>query len=170
MNWEVLGVLAEIIGAGGVILTLVYVARQIQQNTGAMRSLTHQQLFDTTVEVNGKIADDPTLAALISKANTDFASLSDEEYIRLQYLYANFFTLWHSAYTNNQAGFLTDNAWTVWDNGTKIMLKNQSVMSRIWEDFGEMYDEDFRAYANKTIGSLDKAEAGSGVLKFERAK
>jgi hypothetical protein len=165
MNWDAIGAGAELLGAIGVILTLVYVAKQIQQNTGAMRSLTHQQLFDTTVEVNDKIADDPILAALIAKASTDFDSLSNEEYIRLQYLYANFFTLWHSAYTNNQAGFLTDNAWTVWDNGTKIMLSNQSVMRRIWEDFDGMYDEDFRAYANKIIGSLGEAKAGPGILK-----
>jgi len=38
MNWEALGALAEFLAALGVIVTLVFLARQIQQNTRATRA------------------------------------------------------------------------------------------------------------------------------------
>ena len=37
MNWEALGALSELIGAIAVVLTLIYLAVQIRQNTRAIR-------------------------------------------------------------------------------------------------------------------------------------
>ncbi len=36
MNWDAVGAVAELAGAGGVILSLVYLAVQIRQNTKQM--------------------------------------------------------------------------------------------------------------------------------------
>ncbi len=38
MNWDAIGAIAEALGALGVILTLIYLIRQIKQNTAATRS------------------------------------------------------------------------------------------------------------------------------------
>ena len=56
MNWEAIGVVAEVVGAAGVIITLVYLAIQIRQNTASTKSLTQQQLFDSVMQVNCRIA------------------------------------------------------------------------------------------------------------------
>ncbi len=37
MNWEAVGIVAEVVGAIGVILTLIYLAHQIRQNTKQSR-------------------------------------------------------------------------------------------------------------------------------------
>ena len=49
MNWEAISAVGEVLGAGGVIISLIYLAAQIRQNTRAIRGATlnavtqHQQ-------------------------------------------------------------------------------------------------------------------------------
>ena len=38
MNWEAIGTIAEVVGAIAVVLSLIYVATQIKQNTEASRA------------------------------------------------------------------------------------------------------------------------------------
>jgi len=47
MNWDAIGAIAELLGAVGVIASLVYFARQMRQNTWATRAAAFQ-LFDQT--------------------------------------------------------------------------------------------------------------------------
>ena len=41
MNWEAVGAVGEILGASGVIITLVYLASQLRQNTKALHSASY---------------------------------------------------------------------------------------------------------------------------------
>ena len=46
MDWNAVGALAEAIGAAGVILSLLYLASQVRQNTRFSRAATRQALAD----------------------------------------------------------------------------------------------------------------------------
>jgi hypothetical protein len=48
MDWEAIGAIGEIIGAVAVLLTIVYLADQIKQNT---KAATLQAISDATTEV-----------------------------------------------------------------------------------------------------------------------
>ena len=55
MNWEIMGALGEIVGGFGVVLSLLYLARQITDNTlsnqsAAISSLTDQIMRVTMVD------------------------------------------------------------------------------------------------------------------------
>lgn len=45
MNWEAVGAVGEVLGAGAVIITLVYLAVQVRQNTRAMKTSALASLF-----------------------------------------------------------------------------------------------------------------------------
>ena len=47
MNWEAIGAVGEIVGAAAVVVTLIYVARQIQQNTDQAK-LASSHAVDTS--------------------------------------------------------------------------------------------------------------------------
>ena len=51
MNWEAIGAIGEIIGAIAVLLTIIYLADQIKQNTKAVKAATQQAISDATTEV-----------------------------------------------------------------------------------------------------------------------
>lgn len=48
MNWEAISAVSEIIGAIAVVVSLIYVAAQIRQNTKMMRSTAKQSLTEAT--------------------------------------------------------------------------------------------------------------------------
>ena len=53
MNWEAIGAIGELVGAVGVILTLVYLAYQIRQNT---RQLVQNETSARAAAINASIA------------------------------------------------------------------------------------------------------------------
>ena len=88
MNWEAVGATGEVVGAVAVLITLVYFAAQIRQNT--------RQIGDTTkaLRLNSRGATQPAFSRwrhLVSGAETadlylrgctDYASLSRPERFR----------------------------------------------------------------------------------------
>ena len=51
MNWEIMGALGEIVGGLGVILSLLYLARQISDNTSSNQSAAITSLTDQIMRV-----------------------------------------------------------------------------------------------------------------------
>ncbi len=61
MNWDVLGAIGEIIGAVAVFATLVYLAVQIRQNTGAVRAAALNSSVVAVTDIRAKLFCDPIL-------------------------------------------------------------------------------------------------------------
>ena len=51
MNWEAIGAIGEIVGAAGVIVTLLYLASQLRQNTRALQVTS----IDSTTQVGNTV-------------------------------------------------------------------------------------------------------------------
>ena len=100
MSWDAIGAIGEIIGAGAVVISVIYLSLQVKQNTSAMRSLTHQEHFNAAQDYNTVIASNPDFAKLIVKADDDNENLTASERIQLSHHYINILTLWHSAFEN----------------------------------------------------------------------
>ncbi len=64
MNWEVISAVAEILGAVGVIITVIYLAIQIRQNTRISQGIAIQNTFTSTQVTYSWFADNPELADL----------------------------------------------------------------------------------------------------------
>lgn len=82
MNWSELASIAEIIGAIAVIVTLLYVAKEIRQNS---RSLAIAALRDTTAQWNdwsGMLAGSADLADIVARGNKSLDDLSESEIMR----------------------------------------------------------------------------------------
>jgi len=52
MNWDAIGATAELLGAVGVIASLVYLATQIRQSRDQIRTATYQQIFENLEAVS----------------------------------------------------------------------------------------------------------------------
>ncbi|MBV1930234.1 MAG: hypothetical protein KUG71_00845 [Porticoccaceae bacterium] len=77
MNWDAIGAISEAVGALGVIITLIYLATQIRQNSRTMDQ--HTSAVATAAEIaaadqNGRqyaiLAQDSELADIIYRGNT----------------------------------------------------------------------------------------------------
>ena len=67
MNWEAIGAIGEVVGAAGVIATLIYLAAQIRQNAAATRADIRQSLAEQQTQFINTRATDPFLRASMEK-------------------------------------------------------------------------------------------------------
>lgn len=78
MNWDAIGAIGEIFGAMAVLITLVYLARQISQNTDQAR-LTSIQAVNASNDSAFEPIYIPENSLIFSKGQQSFVNLSDHE-------------------------------------------------------------------------------------------
>jgi len=82
MNWDTIGAIGEIVAAIAVVATLLYLSKQIRQNS---RSVEISALRDTTAQWNHwseMLATSADLADVVAKGNNSYGSLSESESLR----------------------------------------------------------------------------------------
>jgi hypothetical protein len=79
MNWDAIGAIAELLGAIGVIASLVYLATQTRQNSSAVRMSNYMQLNTQLGSFVERIADDNERHDLWQRGNQSYDDLSAEE-------------------------------------------------------------------------------------------
>jgi len=105
INWVAIGAIAETIGGLGVLVSLVYVAIQIRQNSHLIaRSVQSDELaaFERNIESGNGIRElmilHPSLAQLFLKGSKSFSSLDAAEKFRFSLLLRNTFSSMQGAY------------------------------------------------------------------------
>ena len=91
LNWDAIGTIAEIIGAVAVVATLLFVARDIRQNS---KSLSMSALRDTTAQWNQwseMLATSGDLADIVAKGNESYSNLSTSDKLRYGAFVQSFF-------------------------------------------------------------------------------
>lgn len=103
--------LAEIISAIVVTLSLVFVGFQIQRNTRASEAATLQDISAVEVEILLSISTSPERAALITNFSNDPESLKGDLLPQALYAYSANIRHWEDLYLQYKAGFISEEAW-----------------------------------------------------------
>lgn len=85
MNWDAFGAISELVGSIALIVTLVYLAAQLRQNTRATKSATFQTINDGMSRVTEVFATDPELSRIMLRGRTGLEQLSPEERVRFSF-------------------------------------------------------------------------------------
>ena len=84
MNWDAIGAIGEIIGAGAVAITLVYLTTQIRQNNRSLVEATASSISDSLSKLNGQLSASPELAEIFLRGREDPDSLTPIEFERFR--------------------------------------------------------------------------------------
>ncbi len=77
------GAIGELVGAAAVIITLIYLAAQIRQNTRSLRNATSLSITQALGHINGRWAENPDgFAEIWLRGCADLKSLTPVEYER----------------------------------------------------------------------------------------
>ena len=82
MNWSMLGALGEIVGAAAVVLTLVYLARQLRSATAADQRSRYDELTTELAGVARGWAENDALSDIMFRGFRDPDSLDPDEIFR----------------------------------------------------------------------------------------
>ena len=102
MNWEAIATIAEIVGAAGVIASLIYLAIQIRQSTKVARAETTKDLYLASRSAILEIAANEDLA----KIWTDIREFENIDVARRYAFYQSFFRLYELQFNLASQGLL----------------------------------------------------------------
>src|SRR5688572_23477878 len=98
MNWTTAAAIAEIVGAIGVIVSLLYLASQVKRGTAEARRAGAHDLMTTTNSLLMLLASDRGTAEIWAKGMGDFESLDNIERVRFSCLALNLAFGWDEAF------------------------------------------------------------------------
>lgn len=78
MNWEAIGAAGEVLGALGVILSLIYLSIQVKSNTKQLRFTASQEIAASLDRGYDPIYSEP-IAKIWQKGHADLKSISEAE-------------------------------------------------------------------------------------------
>ena len=162
MNWDAIGAIGEILGATAVVISLVYVAVQIRQNTNETRMQRTQSLIAANADVNSQVAGDKELADVFQAAVVDFDALSGSEKIRFGGLVFSTFNRYSFAYYQYLRGDLEEVFWKVIEQEMAVFLTLPGARTW-WERDKSRFIPEFVAHLDKLVGQQN---AGDRNLSF----
>jgi hypothetical protein len=147
----------EFLGGIAVVVSLIYLASQIRQNSKLLRAST----ASTTTEVNNVvaslIAQDSELARIWYDGSADRESLSDSDRQRFDAIMTMYVRGVNQEYQFAQDGVITPAAWASRDWWARFAFVEPGVRG-YWQTYGERFDKGFRDYVDGLIRRGEAAE------------
>jgi hypothetical protein len=106
--------LGEFLGGIFVVLSLVYLAMQIRQNTQSNRTENFARGLERISEMQAALSRDPDLASLHARGVADVSSLTPVERIRFTWWFAEAFGAFEFLFHQSRADAIPDEIWERW--------------------------------------------------------
>lgn len=107
MNWDALGAVAEVVGAIGVIGTLLYIAVQVRQTNNDSRIEAHQQITRDYEQHMANVAHDQHVEAFVKGLN-DYADLTPLERVKFDLCMSGYINLIEETLYHEEGGKLPE--------------------------------------------------------------
>jgi hypothetical protein len=150
MTLNELGSLGEFVGAIAVVISLVYLALQIRQNTRAVQSTIHQAMLDGIMRVSASLSDSGGMARIVQKANDDYENLTDDERIRFEAYADRTVANYETAFHNWQGSMIDPALWRSWSLSILSDLSDPGLR-RYWEEKKHLYLIEFTDYVDQHL-------------------
>jgi hypothetical protein len=147
----------EFIGAIAVVLSLVYLAGQIRQNSRQMQIATTVSLGESDIELYRMIVDDPELTGLFRKGAEDRDSLSEIERDRFDAWTDMMMRVFQRNYFVAQDGALKPALWQG-ERRANAGLIQQPGSQQWWNENRLNYSDEFGRFLDGLICEGEAAE------------
>ena len=154
MSLEDLGNIGEFVAAVGVIISLIYLALQIRQNTASIRTSTQHQLASVFAAANVIMGSSPDAAWVYLRGLQDPDELTEEEVARFASLLQAASRLYENVFYQRQAGALADPAWFGWVQSMKATFSGPGARAW-WKARRFMFHSEFCQFIEMEIQTDD---------------
>lgn len=163
MNWTKTSAFAEILSSVAILVTLVYLAVEIQQNAEATRANTRQAILDSDQQFLQLFVDSPELNLLWYKPE-----LSDQEKVRLSYFLLIHMRMRESNWFQYESGILDERTWRSYRGSIVAMLSAPRTRAW-WESLGveRIFNLDFVSVVDNLIADEPLIDRSYHVAVFD---
>jgi hypothetical protein len=153
-NWSAMSSLAEMTAAIAVVASLVYLGKQIRQNSRAVQATIEQEIAKLINHNMMTIAASEELSNLYFKGSVDFTSLAPSEKARMLMLFTGITRTFEVIYRQYQTGHVSAELWTGYDYLMKAVLQTD-VFTHFWSVRLNTFSIAFKAY----VANIDFSDA-----------
>jgi predicted Zn-dependent protease len=161
MDLSALADLGDFLSGIAVIVSLIYLAAQIRQNTRTLRAASFQALSDSLSDRTFRIAESSELQDLFDRGLRG-EELSEQEASRFQRLMASLMRVASSSFVQYRAGLLTEDQWQAFRVMPLAFLASRGGRDW-WRAWRRVFDSDFAAYVDSEVRKRDERAAQQGA-------
>jgi hypothetical protein len=126
MTLESLGNLGEFVGAIGVVISLVYLARQMRQNTLSVRAASFNSMIQNSIRLLEHSFRDSEFAAFLARAEADPDKLTPHERLRWDSYMTAVYRHFGNLVYQFRVGALDEQMWQAYQQDLKQHLRADS--------------------------------------------
>ena len=150
MNIGELANYAAVVGGGAVIISLIYVAIQIRQNTAVVRTSNYADLSFKVSEFNQLIAENGELAEIYTRGTASYKELSEIEQIRFNMTISRLMQAVQAMFHLRQRGYIDSKlAQTNFDSVALFLAA--PGLQEWWQDNKQWWESEFQHFVNEMI-------------------
>lgn len=154
---QLLGNLGEFVGAIAVVVTLIYLATQIRQNTNALRMTAASERLERDYEIVLPLIESRSFAEIWLKGGDELSDLDAVDRQRLFFFERRAITLWNHIYQLRTQGLLPDHSWQEQSWIMQNIGRRQSVREA-WQMYKGGYEAPFQHYLDEQFSIGDSQQ------------
>jgi len=142
--------LGEVVGAVVVILSLIYLAIQVRQNTQAQRTENYSRALDRLAAMQSMLSQDGEISLIFSKAVVDASKLTPQERMRFTWSMYEAFGAFEFMFHASRTDAIPDEVWARWSAGVAWWLSCPGVQTW-WHARPFPFTESFTAFVESLL-------------------
>ena len=150
LNWDAIGAIAELLGAVGVIASVLYLAVQIRSNTRSQESTVQHSLHEETVTRMMVFAQDSDLAERLIRADESWDQLTKVEKAQVASFMRAVFKGFENIYLQYLRGYYAEEDIV----GTKEAIRlnvRPTYFARLWVREKVTFRASFQDFVDKIV-------------------
>ena len=149
VDWTAIGAVGELVGAIGVIVTVVYLTLQVQQNTKSVRGAVYDSLATSLEHLNRPLVENADLARALAAVTEDWEGSSLDDRARVVHFYSAAFKLFENVHYQHTQRLIEDELWHGWRRLMLTYFWSPGVQAW-WPTRRGAYAETFARYLEGT--------------------
>ncbi|MGR8949745.1 MAG: hypothetical protein ACU84Q_17015 [Gammaproteobacteria bacterium] len=155
MNWEAVGSIAEVVGALGVVVSLLYLALQIRMQNRQTRLEIVNELARQRNEYSGNIADNGELAEIWFRGLSSYDELPELERVRFSAHIARMVRVMESLYQHRTEDQFAGENWDAFERYIRDVFSYEGAQ-QWWQTRSGHFTKPFQAHIAAHISASDK--------------
>lgn len=158
MNWEAYLNTASnffsVLESIAVIGSLIYLIKQIRDNTTAIKGSTYQSIVTAYCDFEAKLLENDEIARLFRIAHNDPQTVGDDDKEKIIHLMSVYFNLYENLFYQNKKGLLDNSLWEGWRKSLMYEVYGDPGIKFWWERTSSYYSKDFQIFVNSGTYSI----------------
>jgi hypothetical protein len=154
MDWDMIGAVGELLGAVAVVISLLYVARQVRDSSNAAQRAHYLELNREITNFADGIAREDEWSDIVFRGFVDRSSLAPKEILRFNAGVLGIFRSWEAVFHASREDEVLE--WGAEGlRSSMVDILGYPGVQAYWADRQHWFSSDFRAEVNLILGSAE---------------